>query len=163
MKLMLLRHGRAADRLTWDQADQLRPLTEEGIQSCRELFPFYQRLSSVDMIWTSPFVRAQQTAAIAKDLWGIVPQSESSLAIDQNPHDVLPRLIAHESVDLMLIGHNPHLSELAALLCGFNALDNPPFRIKKAGLVQLSGAPKPGGMHVDGYFAPRHFLVQDRT
>ena len=69
MKLALLRHGRAADRLTWQQDDRERPLTALGKQRCRELFPHYARFTPVDMMWTSPLLRATQTADIAADIW----------------------------------------------------------------------------------------------
>ena len=47
MQLVLLRHGRAADRLQWAGSDADRPLTVEGKRRCAELFPHYRRFISV--------------------------------------------------------------------------------------------------------------------
>ena len=168
MKLALLRHGRAADRLTWQQDDRERPLTALGRQRCRELFPHYARFTPVDMMWTSPLLRATQTADIAADIWQVEAQRSELLAIDQAPAACLSLIkglvtgLATGTESVMMIGHNPHLSDLTALLCGWqHGADRHPFNLRKAGMICLSGQPTLGGMAVTGCFAPRHFLKQD--
>jgi phosphohistidine phosphatase len=67
MKIILLRHGIAAERGTLDfERDSERPLTPEGRGKVRLIAKALARLKIIpDVILTSPFVRAHQTAEIA--------------------------------------------------------------------------------------------------
>ena len=82
------------------------------------------------------------------------------LAIDEDPLNCLAALAEEAPNSAMFIGHNPHLSELCALLCGFpgDGVTAEPIRLRKGGCAVLSGDPVPGGMELRGLFAPKHFL-----
>lgn len=60
--VVVLRHAKAGDRLSWDGDDLARPLDEDGLADALSL---PARLASVPIeeIWTSPAVRCQHTVA----------------------------------------------------------------------------------------------------
>ena len=76
MELLVIRHGVAEERETFDatgQDDSLRPLTKEGRWKMERVAKGLRRLlPSVNLIATSPFTRALQTARIVADAYGNV-------------------------------------------------------------------------------------------
>ena len=67
MEIYLLRHGDAVDRLTGGYArDEDRPLTEAGREEAQVAGEALAGLGeTIDLVLTSPLVRAEQTAGIA--------------------------------------------------------------------------------------------------
>lgn len=120
MRLFLLRHAIAKDGMS----DESRPLGNMGLAQIERLCSFLNKdtFSCVAQIWHSPFVRAVQTASLFKQKMGI----ESPLVEYRNMRPIddasdLARSIASISVfgsDLLLVGHNPNLEELAEILLG---------------------------------------------
>ena len=118
MDVFLIRHAEAAD--TTPAGDAARPLTVHGRQQARALG---DRLRWHDceptLVWTSPLVRAVQTAELVAAALGtqLAVDVEPELAPDGNAHAVaaaLAQLPAEASA--MLVGHGPDLAALAALL-----------------------------------------------
>src|SRR5712671_1567292 len=72
MNLFLLRHGLAVERtIPGFKLDRDRPLTGEGRKKIRRVATLlYQVQGSFDVILTSPYVRARQTAEIVADKLG---------------------------------------------------------------------------------------------
>ena len=68
MKLLVIRHGPAGDREAWateGRDDRLRPLTPDGKKEMRQVAKGLRTLiPGIDLIATSPLVRAAQTAEI---------------------------------------------------------------------------------------------------
>jgi phosphohistidine phosphatase len=65
MKLYFLRHGLAGDQENWHGDDQSRPLTEQGMQAMHHEAETIAKLGlGLELVLTSPFVRAAQTAEI---------------------------------------------------------------------------------------------------
>src|SRR5580765_5134354 len=65
MRIYLMRHGPAGNRDTWTDDDSLRPLTEKGERRTRAAADGLKRLNpAIDVLLTSPLVRARQTAEI---------------------------------------------------------------------------------------------------
>ena len=65
IELVFFRHGIAEDTLP----DRSRPLTEEGIRKTRAAAEGLKKMEiSFDRIFTSPWLRASQTAAILSEL-----------------------------------------------------------------------------------------------
>lgn len=142
MKLYLLRHAEAVDATeTPSGTDEERALTPRGRRRARALaHALRQRGIACDLIWTSPLVRARQTADIlARGLRvGRPPVVVELLAPDQPPRPLIAELQGLRPLPdaLMLVGHEPHLSRLAALLCTGDpeGLD---LTLKKCGLCRL--------------------------
>lgn len=116
MKIYLLRHAEAKSAYP----DSERSLTDAGRAAAKRLGLHCQ--SNADFapaeLWCSPYVRAQQTARILLDNWGgAVPPMKtlSGLVPDVDPEPLLESLGA-SGQNVLVVGHNPHLSILASLL-----------------------------------------------
>src|ERR1700685_3921397 len=85
MKLLLVRHGRPADRASFastGHGDDLRPLSAEGRRVMRRVARgLAATVPSVDVLATSPLARSVETAAlIAKELEGVQPIELAALS-----------------------------------------------------------------------------------
>ena len=56
----LVRHGTAGDRHTWHDADELRPLDEEGRRQAEALVPLLAE-AVIERLLSSPYLRCVQT------------------------------------------------------------------------------------------------------
>lgn len=150
MELYLIRHAIALDAEP-GQSDDARPLSEEGIQKFTEVVRGLKRLGvRLDRLYHSPKLRAVQTAELLVPLLDGETEVTPYLATDPSP-DLLKSLVG-ESVGL--VGHEPWMSELCAwLLTGRRSGGHFPF--KKGGVAWLEGTPKPGGMKLRGFWAPK--------
>lgn len=122
MNLFLLRHGVAMDRDPQSFPDDARrPLTLKGEDRVRLSCDAMQALElSFDAILSSPFLRARQTAEIVASALGLRRQMEfrDELA-PAGDAKVLLRFINRMQPapeNLLLIGHEPYLSELLSML-----------------------------------------------
>lgn len=140
MLIYLLRHGPAGDR---DPSrypnDDLRPLTNDGRRRTESVARGIAALGlKIDHILSSPLVRARQTAdEAARSLKFAVRQivETPSLAPEIPPADVLGELAALDiEASVLLVGHEPHLSQLLSLLVAGSA-DVVRMDFKKAGLA----------------------------
>lgn len=122
MRLLLIRHGDAGDYREWARSgrpDDERPLTDEGRD---EMLAVARGLNviepEVDVIATSPLVRAVQTAdAVASVYPNAQRETIDALHPDASFQDFVDWLRAHRRHALvMAVGHNPHLSDLASWL-----------------------------------------------
>ena len=151
MRVYIFRHGEALSKGDPSiSSDAERPLVEEGIRRTRQAAEGFRSLGiSIDAIFTSPWVRAKQTAKIAADVLGLADRllELDELAGDHAIEDVMNALARHSSMnDLMLVGHNPQLSELAAYLLSLST--GMQVDLKKSGMctVEVDRIPpkKPG-------------------
>jgi phosphohistidine phosphatase len=142
MELYLLRHGVAAERGSKEYpSDADRPLTPDGVKKLKRTVRAMQSLGlSFDLILTSPFVRARQTADIVAGELGLELALELSALLE--PGAELQALVADlasrkKNVDrILLVGHEPLLSSLISLLVsGEDDLD---IALRKGGLCKLS-------------------------
>ncbi|BFM40056.1 phosphohistidine phosphatase SixA [Synechocystis sp. LKSZ1] len=141
MKLYLIRHGIAADRLDYDQ-DAERPLTRKGeIKTQQVALQLQNRGLVVDAILSSPLSRAQQTAQILLAA-GLSHHLEThdTLAPGGLLQDWLNWLTAssYNQADskLALVGHQPDLGAWAESLVWGQFQDK--LILKKAGIIGLS-------------------------
>jgi phosphohistidine phosphatase len=121
-ELYLVRHAIAAERGDDFPDDDQRPLTERGIARFKAVVQGLAAIEvTVDEIFTSPLVRAKQTAdLLAAGLPGKASvKTLDALAPGHSPASVLAQLsrIARRR-RIMLVGHEPDLGELAAHLIG---------------------------------------------
>lgn len=121
-ELYLIRHAIAAERGEDWPDDDKRPLTARGVARFKESVDGLSRLDvAVDEIFTSPLVRAKQTAEL---LAAGLPGKPSIKVLDalspgHSPGSVLAQLAkAARRRRIALVGHEPGLGELAAHLIG---------------------------------------------
>jgi phosphohistidine phosphatase len=121
-ELYLVRHAIAADRGSEWPDDTKRPLTERGISRFKEVVRGLGRLDvAIDEIFTSPLVRAKQTAdLLAAGLEGKPPvKLLDALAPGHTSAAVIASLAkVSKRRRVALVGHEPELGELAAYLIG---------------------------------------------
>ncbi len=119
-ELHFLRHASAADRETWDQPDEQRPLTEKGRRQAERLGRLLVAAGfTPDAVITSPLVRARETAEIVAGLVGAVARIEPRLG---EPLDlaILDAILddAGSPRRPIVVGHDPDFSELVTELIG---------------------------------------------
>ncbi|MBX9768528.1 MAG: histidine phosphatase family protein [Bdellovibrionales bacterium] len=122
MEILIVRHAIALEREEWlstDQPDDLRPLTQDGKKKfergaigIRELAP------EIEEIWTSPFLRAQETALLLQEVY---PKSTElhkvpELAVGGSKDRLIRKLRMSSVKKVALVGHEPDLSELVSML-----------------------------------------------
>ncbi len=119
-ELILVRHGKAEEQSPAVE-DASRLLTVKGSLEIRQIMPHLTRLISNPniSIWSSPLPRASQTASIIAKSLGVHPVLEFEF-IGIGDWKALRRELAHSqpSGSLVLVGHQPHLSELSEQLVG---------------------------------------------
>lgn len=121
-ELYLIRHALAEERGDAWPDDTKRPLTEEGMSRMRKAARGLARLGvSVEVVLSSPLVRARQTAEIVAG--GLAPRPSlvnvDSLAPDGTYAAVVADLEKHaRKTRIALVGHEPAIGELAARLIG---------------------------------------------
>jgi phosphohistidine phosphatase len=120
--LYLVRHAIAAERGDEWPDDDKRPLTERGIARFKEEVAGLNELAvEIDEIFTSPLVRATQTAQILAEGVRGKPSVKvlDALAPGHAPGSVLAQLAKlAKRRRIALVGHEPGLGELAAHLIG---------------------------------------------
>ncbi len=142
MNLYLLRHGIAVERGTLGfEIDRLRPLTEDGRAKMEQIATAMRVLGlKFDVILTSPFVRARQTAEITAATLSQTKrlQQEPNLQADRSPQEFLAQLAAKfaDQENVLAVGHEPFLSALASTLLGLPG--GSALVMKKGGLCKLS-------------------------
>jgi phosphohistidine phosphatase len=141
MNLYLLRHGIAVDPGTAGYAsDSERPLTAKGRSRLRAVARAMKQLDlDFDLILSSPLLRAKQTAEIiAKALKLRKPLVlADDLAPAGNPRLLIQQVTRFrpEPASVLLVGHEPYLGKLMALLAAGNTSLEIDF--KKGGLCKL--------------------------
>ena len=122
MRLYFLRHGLAGEQNEWKGDDFARPLTEEGIAKMKKSAATLAKLDlDLDLILTSPLVRAYQTAEIiAKQLDRLDKLvKDERLGVNFGAKFLIEILADHPKANgLMLVGHEPGMSDAASYLIG---------------------------------------------
>lgn len=117
MKVYLLRHTEAA----YGMADPDRPLTEAGQKMAAGLAKFVARHSGYRFseIWSSPYLRARQTAAPFVTVRGKEHplQLMDDLVPEADPDILVNKLVQLEK-PVLVVGHNPHLTRVTQRLLG---------------------------------------------
>jgi phosphohistidine phosphatase len=135
MELFLLRH---ADADTVAETDDQRFLSEKGIQQANRVARFCDAHEiRPEIILASPLRRAHQTAAEVAGHLKSEFVTVRWLACGAMPDDVLERLDEYKDAkSVMIVGHEPDLSQLAGALVGAAAYGA--FHIRKASLTLIS-------------------------
>jgi phosphohistidine phosphatase len=141
--LYLVRHAIAEERSDEWPDDTKRPLTHQGRARMRQVVAGWRVLKpGVDVVYTSPLVRAVETAEIIVE--GLKPRpaqrTMQALAPGASPAKVAEALASHRDASVVaIVGHEPDLGELAAWLLGARM----PLPFKKGGIcrIDLAGPP----------------------
>ena len=142
LDVYLVRHAFAAhaDPTRWPD-DATRPLTNEGIARFRVAARGLRRLvPGVDSLLSSGYARAWQTAELLHEVAGWRrPEECPALEPGRPATAVLDVLQDRSERSIALVGHEPHLSMLASILCtgSEDALD---LELKKGAVAFLSFA-----------------------
>jgi phosphohistidine phosphatase len=120
MDLYLVRHAIAVDREVFAGPDEARTLTPKGIQKMRAIVRGLDVLQvQLDAIWTSPLVRAVETAELLAELRTFSGQLQTMDALSPGGDFDRLRVSLYEQRQLArvaLVGHEPDLGELATRL-----------------------------------------------
>ena len=143
--LYLLRHGIAEPRRK-EGTDADRRLTPEGISKTSRAMSGLKRLGVVpDLVLSSPLQRAMETAAIAVEVLRSELKVEAYplLAPGHAAAEVLAGMKTYRRAQqIVLIGHQPDLGELASYLLS-RSPDLVPLAFKKAGVAAIEVASVP--------------------
>jgi phosphohistidine phosphatase len=137
MQVLLVRHATAVDASRLLSDDQ-RFLSPRGRDEARALGGRLRDHCQPTLIWSSPLVRAVQTAElVAAELrFGGTIETVAALAVDGSVREVQRQLAAVDpGAMVLLFGHEPSISGLGALLTGqarFAA-------VRKAQAVRIDG------------------------
>lgn len=143
--LYIMRHGIAADPAP-GMSDADRALTAEGVRKTERAAVGLQRIGvKPDAILSSPLRRAEETARLVADVLTpnasieLFPPLAGGFAIE----DLVKGLRPHRQAgELLLVGHQPDLGQLASyLITGAGNLALLPF--KKAGVAAIELASLP--------------------
>jgi phosphohistidine phosphatase len=159
-QLYLLRHGLAVPHGTPDIDDDDRPLTSDGEQRVRAIGRGLKRLKvKVVRIVTSPLPRALKTAEIVANALGDAELVEvaDELRAGRDAESIRAWLATREETRLMLVGHNPSLSDLLALLTTGDQ-HHGYCELRKGGVAALTGDPR-GLYKVDWIARPKLFRL----
>ncbi|MFW3616735.1 phosphohistidine phosphatase SixA [Billgrantia antri] len=119
-QLFIMRHGEAAA----GHPDSERELTTRGQAEAERMAGWFGRQALADArLYTSPFVRARQTASPVAEALGIEAEVLPLITPDDSPAAVCDWLIAHASdTPIVLVSHMPLVGLLAELLTEGRAL-----------------------------------------
>lgn len=139
MNLYIIRHAIAAEENP-SSDDSQRALTDKGGKKMRQIAKGLRILGvEFDMILSSPYFRAKETAEILADVFKIKNQVTFSdnLVPMGDPDLLIAEINEKYSVDsLALIGHEPYLTTLISLLIGQGSPVD--VDLKKGGVCRLS-------------------------
>lgn len=155
-ELILLRHAHALPAAA-GQDDRERPLSDEGQREALEAGRWLKEHGSIPgQVLCSPARRTLQTLAGVEKTLGPLPVSRVDAIYEATPGDLLGLIDVDQAQRLLLVGHNPGLEQLLALLTSGQSSDHrgmPPGAI--AVLHFADGAQlEPGGASVHAFWWP---------
>jgi phosphohistidine phosphatase len=159
MKVFLVRHAIAheRDRKRWPD-DARRPLTPAGKEKFRKAARgLVKQLPESAPLLTSPYVRARETAEILAAAWRKAkPEECAQLAADRPVADAFELLRTRQEKAVVLVGHEPHLSDLlSAALAGEDARLRIEFKKGGAACIEFAARIAPGRATFHWMLPPR--------
>ncbi len=134
--IYLMRHADAVP----EEENPARPLSRKGREQVAAVCAALRKRAGFKPaeLWHSPLVRSRETAELLAQGLGLAAPRvlKPGLEPDDNPETMADLLMA-EVRDVALVGHEPHLGVLAALMV--EGPSNPPFfyPFPKAGVLAL--------------------------
>jgi phosphohistidine phosphatase len=128
MIIYFLRHASAGQSNKNNSQDAKRPLDKEGMEQCRYVGRVLAALNvQVDAMISSPLKRASQTASLVANEIGHDDKIELHPALQPEAsfESFRELLQDHAKQDaIMVVGHNPNLSQFISLLISDGANEN---------------------------------------
>lgn len=150
MKLYLIRHAIAEDEPR--DEDHLRPLTDEGREKFEQAVDGLDALGvRIDKLLYSPWLRAVETAELLSKL--VTGETQVCAGLAEAPARAVLAELKGDPV--ALVGHQPWLTELLALLVHGSTAEGARYELKKGGVAVLEGDPRPGAMVLQQLWAPK--------
>ncbi len=142
MDLVVVRHAIAETREAHAETgadDALRPLAPKGVKRMRRTTRGLKALvPHIDLLATSPLVRAAQTADIVAAAYpGLAPTELDALAPDGERRAILSWLqMQAEDATIAIVGHEPNLGNLVSWLLA--SPESHFLELKKGGACRLT-------------------------
>jgi len=165
--IYLMRHGIAADLGAGGVIrDEDRPLTPDGRVKMQQAAEGMRQLDlKFNLIFTSPLLRARQTAEVVADILELqhklkiiesLAPGRSLVGASAGHAELFIEIGAYSFNRVLLVGHQPDLSELASFLLTANRNLNIEF--KKGGLcaIEVTAVPPRGPGLLRWTLTPRH-------
>jgi phosphohistidine phosphatase len=152
MHLLVVRHATAEEHHP-DLPDAARALTEDGRRRFAQVVRGLAHLElTLDLLLHSPLLRAVETADLLCRLLSPTGRTAVSAALAAAPG---PELLAELSGNhVAVVGHEPWLSELVAMLLVGKPEMAHLFALKRGGVAWLEGGPCPAGMTLRAFLPP---------
>jgi phosphohistidine phosphatase len=123
MKLLIVRHADAGDHVEFAKTgkpDDQRPLSKKGVDQMKSAVDGLKKLvPTADLVVTSPYVRAEQTAEIVRQAYGDdVPLEITDTLEPGRPPVAFETWLRDRGTQevVVAVGHEPHLGMLATWL-----------------------------------------------
>lgn len=143
MDILLMRHGRAAERDTFHGPDEQRPLTTAGRTRLKRALPGLRQLvPRIDQVISSPLLRARQTAELVLEQFPAVSSEVAELAPGGDPQKLTRWLARQRSEIVLLVGHEPDLGQLASWYLTGSRESFMPMKKGAICLLRFSGTPR---------------------
>ena len=128
MIVYFLRHANAGHHLANPIQDEKRPLDDQGIEQCTQVGRALNAMDMhVDVVLSSPLKRATQTASLVANELGFDGKLQRTPALRPNAHMDAFRELLNRNAQLeavVVVGHNPSLSQFLSLLISEGASDS---------------------------------------
>jgi phosphohistidine phosphatase len=151
VNLLVIRHAIAQEKeafATTGKPDDLRPLTDEGRRKMREGAAGLRALvPELDVLAASPLVRAQETARIVADVYGIGTVETTNALRPDAANTLFVSWLAAQNRDrtVAVVGHEPHLGMLVTWL--MTGIGESRVELKKGAACLLEFAERPQRGH----------------
>ena len=157
MILYIVRHGIAMDPTDpKSPPEPERPLTAKGVQKTRAAALGLRAWGvKPDVLITSPYVRAAQTAEIFAEALEFPPEkirASEALKPAGNPADAIKEISRLRAKDVMCFGHAPHLDQMIYELAGARGAFT---SLKKAGVACFEHAASHGRWELQWLATPK--------
>src|SRR5262245_59547423 len=138
MEIYVLRHGIAVERGSPGyKKDSDRPLTKEGEEKVRQIAQALLAMDlRFDLILSSPYIRAEQTAHIVAEELDEEVTFMDSLVPGGDVQELIAEINEEKPQRVLLVGHEPDLSRLVSVL--FAGDSDAAIELKKGGLCKLT-------------------------
>ena len=158
MLLYMIRHAHALDVGGQIASDALRPLSDKGVRIMELVARGLGELACAPaIIFTSPLIRAVQTAEIAGETLqpehGMVP--DTHLSPGAYATNVAALFAGTDFAEAMIVGHAPDFGLIAGQFIG--AGDCIEFKKAAVACVQFNGRPAPGAGMLNWLIPPKVF------
>ena len=147
MNLFILRHASAGSPRANPLLDLKRPIDKDGKTQCLQLAHVLNALKlNFDLVVSSPLKRAQQTAQLVATETGYEQKILVSNALaPAATFAQFQRLLRETSTseNILVVGHNPNLTQFVGQLLGVGANDDPSItparvRLRKGSLARVN-------------------------